>query len=105
MHAKQSKGTCNRPVNQWRLLQELKPVQPRRDPIAAGKHAARDLRLDGIDIVHQRWWRNNAAQKNNGGNRDHDQRSVREPFLLGGLLRGLLSQVLFGRSEEHTSEL
>src|ERR1035441_9194376 len=27
MHAKQSKGTCNRPVNQWRLLQELKPVQ------------------------------------------------------------------------------
>src|ERR1035441_5888237 len=76
MHAKQSKGTCNRPVNQWRLLQELKPVQPRRDPIAAGKHAARDLRLDGIDIVHQRRWRNNAAQKNNGGNRDHDQQSV-----------------------------
>jgi hypothetical protein len=43
------------------------------DPIVRREHVARDLRLDGIDVVHQRGRREDAAEKNGGCKKKNDQ--------------------------------
>ncbi len=79
MRAAQSGGaedperSRDQPVNQRRFFQIRNAVQPRRDPVAGGQHVARDLRLHGVHIVHQRRRRNHAARIHGGGDEQDDQ--------------------------------
>jgi len=50
------------PIHERRFFQVNNPVQASGDPIAGAKHVPGNLSLHGVDIVHQRRWRNDAAQ-------------------------------------------
>ena len=66
-------GDRDHPIFERRFFEIRDAVQARRDPIAGIEHVARDLGLDGVDVVHQRRRTDDAAQKNGGGDRQDDQ--------------------------------
>ena len=53
MNAEDRIGGSGDPVLERRLLEILDPVEPRRDPVAAGRHLARNFRVSAFVRVHQ----------------------------------------------------
>ncbi len=54
MHAKELEARGHRPVHQRGLFQVTKAVvDVQRDPVVAGRHLARRLRVDRIGVVQQ----------------------------------------------------
>ncbi len=60
-------GEGDGPVNERGLFEIRHAVEARCHPIAGGKHVAGDLSLHGVDIVHERRRRDDAAQVDGGG--------------------------------------
>jgi len=50
-------------------------------PVAGIQHVAGNLRLNGIHIIHQGRWRNNATEENSRGKKDQGHRWFRSDFL------------------------
>jgi hypothetical protein len=67
MYAEDGVANCHRPVDERRLLQIRDAVQPRRHPVTRIQHVAGNLRLYGVDVVHQTRGTDNAAEVDGNG--------------------------------------
>ncbi len=70
-------GSGNQPIHERRFFQVGNAVEARRDPVARGKHVARDLRLHGVHVVHQRRRGNDAAEIHGAGEKQNNYMEVR----------------------------
>ena len=61
----------NQPINQRRFFEIDHAIEARRDPIPRRQHIACDLRLHGVDIVHERRRGKNTAQIDGRGDQRH----------------------------------
>jgi hypothetical protein len=43
------------------------------DPVAGAEHVASDLRLDGVNVIHQARWAEDSAEEDEDGEEDDDQ--------------------------------
>ena len=85
MDPEDGERTGNEPVVERRFFQIRHTVEARRDPIPGLKHVTGDLCLDGINVVHQMWRTERAAEKNHGCNENDDQVRLGTPT--GGEIR------------------
>ena len=53
MHAKDAVRSRHHPINKRGLLKVWNAVETRGDIVTGGEHIAGDLRLDGVDVVHE----------------------------------------------------
>ena len=67
MHAENFVGERDGPIDERRLFEIGDAVEARGYPIAGDEHVARDLRLHGVNVVHERRRRNDAADINRSG--------------------------------------
>ena len=70
MDTEDFEGDGDRPVHERRLLKIRDAVETSCYPVAGCQHRARDLRLHGVDVVHQGRRRQDTTQVN--GTRDDE---------------------------------
>ena len=64
VYAENAIANRHQPINERSFFEISDPVQACGDPIARGQHVARDLRLHGVDVIHQRRRGDHAADVN-----------------------------------------
>ena len=80
MHAENFKGDGDHPVDERRLFEVGDAIQARRHPIARSQHIPSDLRLHRVDVVHQRWRGEDAAEINGRGEEDNNQKKLASAY-------------------------
>ena len=59
------------PVEKRRFFEICDTVQAGGDPVSALKHVAGDLRLNGVDVVHEVRWTDDQGQKDTTGDEEN----------------------------------
>src|SRR5579859_5860025 len=72
MHAEQPERTGHNPVNQRRLFNKRNAIQAGRNVVARCEHIARNLRLDGVHVVHESWRTDYTYKKDEGCCSEHN---------------------------------
>ena len=76
MRAENRVTNRNRPVDERRFFEERNSVKMGGDPVSGGQHIARDLRLDRVDVVHQRRRRKDTPEKDDRREESNDQKNA-----------------------------